>query len=173
MILPDSGYYIESLKITYTLKEDWCSYDLRCKSVVVRFGRHHSILFLSIGCLQNRLRSKVPLKCWPGRLCSLASVSNLAVHASLKLQSHSHHFINKIMMTSSMETFSALLAICVAQRPVTRTFGVFFDLRLNKRLSKQWWDCWFYTPSSPLWRHCNVNLTFTLTVPLHLRAWSS
>ena len=46
-----------------------------------------------------------------------------------------------------METLSALLAICVgnspvrgefpAQRPVTRGFDVFFDLRLNKRLSKQ------------------------------------
>ena len=46
-----------------------------------------------------------------------------------------------------METFSALLAICAgnspvtsefhAQRPVTRSFDVFFDLRLNKRLSKQ------------------------------------
>ena len=44
-----------------------------------------------------------------------------------------------------METFSALLAICagnspvpgefLAQRPVTRSFDVFFDLRLNKRLS--------------------------------------
>ena len=44
-----------------------------------------------------------------------------------------------------METFSALLAICVgnspvpgkfpAQMPVTRSFDVFFDLRLNKRLS--------------------------------------
>ena len=40
-----------------------------------------------------------------------------------------------------METFSALLAICAwnspvpgefpAQRPVTRSFDVFFDLRLN------------------------------------------
>ena len=46
-----------------------------------------------------------------------------------------------------METFSALLVICAgnlpdpgefpAQRPVTRSFDVFFDLRLNKRLSKQ------------------------------------
>ena len=45
-----------------------------------------------------------------------------------------------------METFSALLAICVgnssvtgefpAQRPVTRGFDVFFDLRLRKRLRK-------------------------------------
>ena len=46
-----------------------------------------------------------------------------------------------------MEPFSALLAIYAGnspvpgefptQRPVTRSFGVFFDLRLNKRLSKQ------------------------------------
>ena len=45
-----------------------------------------------------------------------------------------------------METFSALLAICagnspVPKRPVTRSFDVFFNLRLNKRLSKQSW-CW-------------------------------
>ena len=64
-----------------------------------------------------------------------------------------------------METFSALLAFCAgnspatgefpAQRPVTRSFDVFFDLRLNKRLSKQSWSWWFETPSSSLWRHCN------------------
>ena len=73
------------------------------------------------------------------------------------------------MMTSSNETFSALLAICAgnspvtgefpAQRPVTRSFGVFFDLRLNKRLSKQCWGWWFETPSRSLWRHCNDMLT--------------
>ena len=48
-----------------------------------------------------------------------------------------------------METFSALLALCEvnspvtgefpAQRPVTQTFDIFFDLRLNKRLNKQSW----------------------------------
>ena len=42
-----------------------------------------------------------------------------------------------------------------AQRPVTRSFDVFSDLRLNKRLSKQWCGWWFETPSRPLWRHCN------------------
>ena len=42
------------------------------------------------------------------------------------------------------------------QRPVTRSFGVLFDLRLNKRLSKQSWGWWFKTPSRSLWRHCNV-----------------
>ena len=42
-----------------------------------------------------------------------------------------------------------------AQRPVTRNFDVFFDLRPNKRLSKQSGGWWFETPSSPLWCHCN------------------
>ena len=43
-------------------------------------------------------------------------------------------------------------------RPVTWSFTVFFDLRLNKRLSKQSWGWRFETPSRPLWRHCNVAL---------------
>ena len=42
------------------------------------------------------------------------------------------------------------------QRPMTRSFDVFFDLRLNKRLSKQPWGWWFETLSWSLWRHCNV-----------------
>ena len=42
-----------------------------------------------------------------------------------------------------------------AQRSVTRSFDVFFDLRLYKRLSKQSWGWWFETLSCPLWRHCN------------------
>ena len=65
-----------------------------------------------------------------------------------------------------METFSSLLAICAgnssvpgefpAQRPVTLNFDVFFDLHLNKQLSKQSWGWWFETLSRPLWWHCNV-----------------
>ena len=65
-----------------------------------------------------------------------------------------------------METFSALLAICAGnspvtgefptQRPVTRSFDVVFYLRLNKRLSKQSWGWWFETPSHPLWGQCNA-----------------
>ena len=62
-----------------------------------------------------------------------------------------------------METFSALLALCAgnspvtgefpSQRPETRSFDVFFDLRLNKRLSKQKWGWWFETPTRSLWRN--------------------
>ena len=33
----------------------------------------------------------------------------------------------------------------------------FFDLCLNKRLSKQWWGWWFETLSHPLWRHRNAS----------------
>ena len=42
------------------------------------------------------------------------------------------------------------------KRPVTRSFDVFFDLRLNKRLRKQSWGWWYETPSRSLWRQCNV-----------------
>ena len=64
-----------------------------------------------------------------------------------------------------METFSELLALYAgkspvtdefpAQRPVAQSFYVFFDLRLNKSLSKQSWGWWFETPSRSLWRHRN------------------
>ena len=64
-----------------------------------------------------------------------------------------------------METFSTLLAIYAGnspvpgefptQKPVTQSFDVFFDLRLNKRLSKQSWGWWFEMLSCPLWRHHN------------------
>ena len=65
-----------------------------------------------------------------------------------------------------METFSALLALCAgnspvtgefpSQRPVTRSFDVFFDLRPNKRLGKRSWGWWFERRSRSLWRHCNA-----------------
>ena len=60
------------------------------------------------------------------------------------------------------EHFSVLLAFCAvnspvtgefpSQRPVTRSFDVFFDLSLNKRLNKQSRRRWFETPSRS-WRH--------------------
>ena len=65
-----------------------------------------------------------------------------------------------------METFSALLAIWagnspvpgefLTQKPVTRSFDVYFYLCPNKRLSKHSWGWWIETPSRPLIRHRNV-----------------
>ena len=76
-------------------------------------------------------------------------------------------------MTSSNRNISALVALCeenppisgrfLSQRPITRSFDVFFDLRRqNKRLSKQLRRQWFKTSSRSLWSHCNV-LSQTLT----------
>ena len=65
-----------------------------------------------------------------------------------------------------IEKISVLLALCAgmspvtgkfpSQRPVTRSFEVYFDPYLNKRLSKQSRRWWFETPSFSLWHHCNV-----------------
>ena len=56
-----------------------------------------------------------------------------------------------------------------SQRPVTRSFDIFFDPRLNKRLGKQSRRRWFETPSRSLWRHCNVRTQY---VPQHIEAWT-
>ena len=71
-----------------------------------------------------------------------------------------------------MGTFSVLLALCAGnspvtgdfptRRPVTRNFDVFFDLHMNKRLSKQSWVWWSDTISRLLWRYCNVCLLWHL-----------
>ena len=73
------------------------------------------------------------------------------------------HSLKRIWWRHQMETFSALLALYAgnlpvtdefpSQRPVTRNFDVFFDLRLNKQLSKQSWGWWFETPWRSLWHH--------------------
>ena len=64
-----------------------------------------------------------------------------------------------------METFSALLALCVgnssvtcefpSQRPVMQSFDVFFDLHLNKRSRKQSRRRWLEARSRSWWRHRN------------------
>ena len=50
------------------------------------------------------------------------------------------------------------------QRPVTRSFDVFFDLHPNKRLSKQQRGWWFETLSWSLWRHRNVQYKISIQI---------
>ena len=79
-----------------------------------------------------------------------------------------------------MEKVSALLAICAGnspvpgefptQRPVTRSFDVYFDLRPDKRLSKQLWGWWFETLSHSLWRHRN-EISKSLVCVSQLKPW--
>ena len=70
------------------------------------------------------------------------------------------------MMTSSNENIfrvtghyagnSPVPGEFLSQRPVMRNFDAFFDLHLNKRLSKKSRRWWFQTPSRPLWRHSSA-----------------
>ena len=90
------------------------------------------------------------------------------------------HIMPSSWWRHQMEIFSALLAVCVgnspvtgefpSQRPMAQSFDVFFDLRLKRRLSKYEESicCWFETPSRSLWRHCNVH-DFFLSVAV--RSW--
>ena len=107
---------------------------------------------------------------WPRCLPMGTPVSTM--HEDVCLRDRAHILAITIIMLCSlswwshqMETFSALLDLCAgnspvtgelpSQKPVTRSFDVFFDLRLNKWLTKQSWGCWYGTPSRPLWCHCN------------------
>ena len=97
-------------------------------------------------------------------------------------------FFKKRMMTSSNgNIFRVTGPLCgeftgpgefPRQRPVTRSFDVLFDLRLNKRLSKQPWGWWFETPSWSLWRqrdgisdlYCRANRTLLalICISMHI-----
>ena len=94
------------------------------------------------------------------------------LHGLRNLNNRIHHLtllllcrVCDSMMTSSNETiFRVTGPLCgeftgpgefPAQRSMTRSFDVFFNLRLNNRLSKQPWGWWFETPSWSIWRQCN------------------
>ena len=65
----------------------------------------------------------------------------------------------------------------IHRSPVARSSDVFFDLRLNKRLSKKSRGWRFETPSGPLWRHRNATSTpilwlrFTPNIKLAVVNW--
>ena len=133
------------------------------------------------------LPQKIPQNILPihWKMCNFLEKWNLrtvrftSLYVFLNLQHAS--FITCKRSRHQMETYSKLLAICAgnstvtgelpAQRPVTRSFDVFFDLHPNKRLSKQWWGWWFETPSRPLWRHSNDDMGSIGNIPLPWDGW--
>ena len=79
-------------------------------------------------------------------------------------------FLSNMMTSSNGNIFRVTGFLCgeftgpgeySTKRPVTRSFDVFFDMRLDKRLSKQSWGWWFETQSCPLWRQCNGTLVLS------------
>ena len=111
------------------------------------------------------------------RICPLAQsingvdnrVSAYVAHPDNHRSRHGWHFAFS-WWRHQMDTFSALLVLCEGnpQSPVDsphkgqwrQGFDVFFDLRLNKRLSKQSRRRGFETSWHSLWRHCYVLLWF-------------
>ena len=110
----------------------------------------------------------------------------------MHLQSQSHWPVLRVVGTPpykdsgfmkclfNMTTFSALLAICAgnspvtgefpAQRPATRSVDVYFDLRRNKRLSKQSQGWWFETRRAHydaiVMGGCNQTLSICLKIQI-------
>ena len=82
-------------------------------------------------------------------------------------------FRNFMMTSSNADIFRVTGHLCeefTGLQWIPRTkasdaeFDVFFDLRLNQRLSKQSWGWWFETLLCPLWRHCNVSTKYWLYI---------
>ena len=102
---------------------------------------------------------------YSGNALLLSQITAISIQIRYLYRIQGHQMF-KSSWHHQMETFSAFLALCEgnsqvtgefpSQRPVTQSFEVLFDLRLNKRLSKQSRRRWFETPSPPLWRHCNI-----------------
>ena len=95
----------------------------------------------------------------------IAKRHKLVCHSkSQDLKTFYHIRIDSAGWRHQMEAFLALLDLCEgnspvtsefpSQRPVTRNFDIFFDLRQNKLLSKPSTRRWFETPLRSLWRHC-------------------
>ena len=93
--------------------------------------------------------------------------ANFGKHFSFSIVSRDlGHFASFARWCHQMETFSALLALCAgnspvtgefpSQRPVTRSFDVFLICAWTNGWDKQSRRWWFETPSWSLWRHCNV-----------------
>ena len=94
-------------------------------------------------------------------------VQTISINQCWKINSilKHHDFVEyfQIMVTSSNGNIFHVTGLCAgnspvtgefpSQRPMTRSFDVFFDLRLNKRLSKQSKSWWFETPRRSLLRH--------------------
>ena len=133
---------------------------------------------------------------WNPRLKKGSSHNRVALNQSRGFHNHAVipicHFIfihnlNHPMTSSNGNIFRVTGHLCEeftgprwipSQKPVTRSLDVFFDLRPNKRLSKQSWGWWFGTPSRSLWRHCNndicwQNKTKSLQLPLFSLFWQN
>ena len=125
-----------------------------CKNVFI----HYDVLLSSYINISKTVASTLYVMLWKLYAYNPHQILVWEILAARHAKRKTRHKIEAYSTNGSwwrhqMETFSALLAICAGnspvpgefptQRPVTRSFGVFFDLLLNKRSRKQSWGWWF------------------------------
>ena len=90
------------------------------------------------------------------------ATQNARASAAIVLIQFSGIIPGSVPMITSLNIFRVNGPMCVtgefpSQRPVTGSFDIFFDLRLNKRLSKQSRRGWFETPSTSLQFYADID----------------
>ena len=135
------------------------------------------IMMMKLGCVAWSLTSTTPQHIYEVIQCALdisrsffLKNSQNKPHSSSVRARYGVSFASAIMTSSNGNIFRVigdLWGKFTGHRWIPRTKAsdaelYFFYLRLNKRLSKQWWGWWFETPSRPLWRHCNAELDRSL-----------
>ena len=146
----------------------WLCFDIFCGWIII-YGFMWLIYPYPSGLL-HRLRmihmttslsGEVHLKCI-GKFHHMASLSHWSMRSRVACSASIHDPALRRHPTDTL--FRVTGHLCgefTGRRWIPRTKATeaelcdFFDLRLNKRLSKQSWGWWFETPSHPLWRHCN------------------
>ena len=109
-----------------------------------------------------RILKNSPQVCLPQQKCCTSKFTNGYEAVISKKKFHQNGKFNlkcglyNMMTSSNGNIFRVTGPLCgeftgpgefPTQRPVTRSFDVFFHLRLNKRLSKHSWGWWFETLS--------------------------
>ena len=128
-LIPFTIPFIDLHLFTYKQKTRACNYG--CNS----------------SCVLNRTQSN--------NLGEAGSTRRQGADTSSTFIQYNYHIVrDNAWWRHEVETFTALLASCAgnssvtgefpAQRPVTRSFDIFFDLHPNKRFSKQSWGWWFH-----------------------------
>ena len=118
-----------------------CLFWLQFPWILFHFVRLTSLYWLT----PNRCQTKI-VNDDNGSYSRIYALRGFNVLNIITYSNHNQTHRMKSWWRRQMETFSALLAICagnspvtgefIAQMPVTRSFDVFCNLRLNKRLSE-------------------------------------
>ena len=120
------------------MKTTWVQYHKRYLS--------HQILRLALKLLIIRFRSNLPVNFfWRGGGTNLVNIPDVNVMAP------------RVARPSAVMISAVDIILVPSQRLVTRSFDIFYDLCLNKWLSKRSRRWWFDMPSRSLWRHCNIS----------------